>query len=81
LEPKVFKLLETSHLNVNDKIVSERLFCYLQAMKPPKPELINQSGRHKANKIVTYSYTFAQISLPFAHIIRALDNKMRKINE
>ncbi len=69
---------EASKLDLDDKLVCESLFLFVQGIKNIKFSVINLSGRHKAQEATTKSFTYAEISKPFEHIIHAIENRNKK---
>jgi len=71
-------LKDTSKLDLDDKLVCEALFLFVQGIKNLKFSVINLSGRHKAQEATTKSFTYAEISKPFEHVIHAIENRNKK---
>ena len=82
LTPKEYRISKASALNLGDTLKALKISVLLEGIRPPKGkdfELVNESGRHKAQKYVSQSYTHAVIVVPFSHIQHALDNSIRVI--
>lgn len=62
LTPKNAIVNSHSHLDLDIKLECENLFVAVNKIKPYKYDLINHSGRHKAQQMVTEEFTFAKIS-------------------
>jgi len=62
LSPKKPKFNELSNLNKADKLECDNLFVAVNKNKPYSPDLINHSGRHKAQTFTTKEYTMARIT-------------------
>jgi hypothetical protein len=72
LDPKNAILNTNSHLDLNVKLECENLFIAVNIKKPYKLNLINHSGRHKAQEMITDEYTFAKISKQISGIPQAI---------
>ena len=68
LDPKQAFCNVNSSLDLNDKLEAEDIFLAINTTKNIKVELINHSGRHKAQTFATEHYTFAKISKQFPNI-------------
>ncbi|WP_296687346.1 hypothetical protein [Flavobacterium sp.] len=68
LDPKEAYHNIHSCLDLNDKLESEDIFLAINCKKSPKIELINHTGRHKAQACNTSEYTFAKVSKQFPNI-------------
>ena len=66
--PKEHKYKKTSQLNAGDKFECEELFLAVNTHKALKIEIVNYTGRHKAQVTNTDHYTFAEISRQFPNI-------------
>jgi hypothetical protein len=62
LNPKNAVVNSNSHLDLNIKLECENLFVAVNKIKPYKYDVINHSGRHKAQQMITGEFTFAKIS-------------------
>lgn len=78
LNPKVSKCNPNSKLNLGDKLDCESLFVLITGFFKADPETINHSGRHKAQKVSTKKFTYAEITRPFEHIANAAEKKKLK---
>ena len=81
LEPKKPSYNENSSLNLNDKLESEDIFLAVNCKKSIKVELLNYSGRHKAQTFTTEHFTFAKISKQFPNIAQLNPQKTIDILE
>lgn len=79
LNPKKYKCKNTSNLNLSDKLKSEKLYVLVAGATKLKDELKNQTHRHKAQKYISKSFTFAEISKPFHSIINAIENRNKSL--
>jgi len=75
LNPLEFLKCNTSKLKLDDCLVAEDLFFFTKGYKKLRISLINESGRHKAQTTDTSSYTYAEITKPFEHIMKALHQR------
>ena len=71
LNPKSPIINKNSHLDIDVKLECENLFIAVNVKKPYKLDLINHSGRHKAQEMITDQYTFAKISKQIFNIPQA----------
>jgi len=62
-----------AYVNLGDNISGENITVYVNSIKPQKIEVINHTGRHKAQKTETNCFTYAEISLQF-HNIKVLND-------
>lgn len=62
LSPKISKYCYESKLDLNDILESDSLHVIVNKTKPYSVDLINHSGRHKAQTFTTKEFTFAKIS-------------------
>lgn len=76
LDPKKAKYKTTSNLNLNDLLECEDLYFLMHTMKPLKIEIINKSGRHKAQKGVTKCFTYAEITQQFPNIPQKIEKQL-----
>lgn len=72
LDPKNAIVNSNSHLDLNIKLECENLFVAVNKNKPYKFDLINHSGRHKAQQMITGEYTFVKISKQIHSIPQAI---------
>lgn len=75
VDPKKWRIKKTSHLNSGDSLQCEKLYVLVLGISKLKPKLITHSGRHKAEEYNSKSFSYAEITLSFAHIIHALENR------
>ena len=68
LIPKTPKINQNSYLDIGTKVECENLFIAVCKLKPYKIDVINHSGRHKAQVIMTNEFTFAKISKQISNI-------------
>jgi hypothetical protein len=72
LDPKNAVVNSNSHLDLNVKLECENLYIAINKTKPYKYDLVNHSGRHKAQQMVTNEFTFAKISKQIPNIPQAI---------
>lgn len=75
LDPKEFKVYVGSHLNLNDTLKAETLYAYTTYLKRVKTEVVNYTGRHKANVACIYGFTLAQIRYPLENVLNAIQKR------
>jgi len=68
LTPKEPIINKNSYLDINTKVECESLFVAVCKAKPYKIDVINHSGRHKAQYMKTDEFTFAKISKQLVNI-------------
>jgi hypothetical protein len=68
LNPKKPIINLNSRLNIGDSIKAEEIVILLNNLRTLKIEVINLSGRHKAQKTETNCYTHAEITMQFPQI-------------
>lgn len=73
LNPKNPLYKETSHLDHGDKLKGLCIVVYVKKITQIKVELINNTGRHKAQKAYSNDYTFAEITEIFPTIKKLKD--------
>jgi HD superfamily phosphohydrolase len=71
LEPKKAIYNDNSHLETNDSIKAEDILVIIDDIIPKDNKVINKSGRHKAQNVVTNCYTYAEITKQF-HFIKEI---------
>jgi hypothetical protein len=71
LIPKEAKVNQNSYLDISSKVECESLFVAVCKNKPYKLDVINHSGRHKAQYMKTDEFTFAKISKQLNNIPQA----------
>jgi hypothetical protein len=77
LSPKKAKINEASHLNLNDKLSANSLYCLVKGIKPiTKTKIGGHTGRHSTQFMKTDDFTFSEISKPFLHIQNALEKRI-----
>lgn len=83
LSPKKYKISEESHLDLNDKLKANSLYCLVKGIRPlPKTKIGGHSGRHSSQNIKTNDFTFSEITKPFLHIQKAIEKRtIKKIEE
>jgi len=75
--PKKHKYKETSQLNAGDKLECEDLFVAINTHRSLKIELVNHTGRHKAQVTNTDNYTFAEITRQFPNLpVREIQSQL-----
>ena len=79
LNPKRAYCNHNSALDINDKLESEDIFLAVNTNKSIKVELLNHTGRHKAQTFTTEHFTFAKISKQFPNIAQL--NPQKTIQE
>lgn len=73
LDPKEGVYSKESNLNLGDKIRSESFYVLVSGNKRlRKKKKGGQSGRHNSQIIKPRTYTFAEITKPFNHILHSL---------
>lgn len=76
LNPKVALKKETSHLDLGDSIRAERFYILVKGIRRLRINKVGGfTGRHSTGRMVTSSYTFAEISKPFQNIINSIENR------
>lgn len=75
LNPKAFKIKITSNLDLGAILSAESIFFLTSRLKPLKLNVVNESGRHKANKGVVEGFTFAEIKYPMENVLNAMAKK------
>jgi len=73
LNDKTKKAHISSYVDLGDKIMGENLALYVKTVKSLKIEVVNYTGRHKAQQTSTDCHTFAEVTLQF-HNIRVLND-------
>lgn len=68
LNPKEPIINKNSYLDIDVKVECESLFVAVCKSKPYKIDVINHSGRHKAQYMKTDEFTFAKISKQLVNI-------------
>ncbi|MCU0390881.1 MAG: hypothetical protein MUE81_07170 [Thermoflexibacter sp.] len=81
LSPKKAILKESSKLDLGTKLVCLKLFFLVRGKKPITADVINNSGRHKAQLIATKDFTYAEITQPFAQIANAIKKRIEEDNK
>ena len=83
LNPKVAIINKFfSHLDLNDQLYSESLYCLIKGIKPlPISKKSNFSGRHSVQLMNSNVYTFSEISRPFANIQGAIDKRIAAVKK
>lgn len=62
LSPKLPNYCNESNLNANDLLECDSLFVAIKKETPYVPDVINLTGRHKAQMFISKEYTFAKIT-------------------
>jgi hypothetical protein len=75
LKPKTYIYSELSRLNLDDTLKSEKLIV-LVPIRLIFDKIGGHSGRHSAQSVHTGCFTFAEITLPFDHLIHAISNRI-----
>ena len=68
LTPKKAIYNINSRLDIGDKLECENLFVAVNKNKPYTPDVINKSGRHKAQIFKTREYTMAKVTRQILNI-------------
>ncbi|MEI7581190.1 hypothetical protein [Runella sp.] len=72
LNPKKFRVKMTSDLDLNTLLSAESIFLFTTKLRPLKLNVVNESGRHKANEGVVDGFTFAEIKYPMENVLNAI---------
>ncbi|MGE0932487.1 hypothetical protein [Peijinzhouia sedimentorum] len=69
ISPKEPKVNENSLLNLDSKLECNKLFVAVKRNKPYRRlSVINFTGKHKAQSLITDEFTFAKITLQLSNI-------------
>lgn len=75
VDPKVTKKHALANLNVDDLLKAESIYALVSSFKKLKADVINESGRHKANYIIVPYFSFAQIKYPLMNVLNSMVNR------
>lgn len=68
-------------LNKGDKIQGESMVAYVKGASTIKREVIDHSGRHNAQRVITRTYTYAILTEPFPNLGTLSDPKQIALKE
>jgi len=63
---------KTSKLKLGDRLEAENIYFLTKGFKKLKVTKIKKSGRHNSQEVNTSVYTYAEITKPFEHIMKAI---------
>lgn len=67
------RVYQNAFVELGDIVSGENIVVYVNSLKSQKVDVINYTGRHKAQKTETSCFTYAEISVQF-HNIRELND-------
>ena len=68
-----FKL--SSDLDLGTRLQAEGIYIITTKLNRIKPDIVNESGRHKASKTTITGYTFAEIKYPLENVINSINKR------
>jgi len=75
LNPKEFKYKISSNLDLGSKLQANGIYLLTTKLKRIKPDIVNESGRHKASKSTIDGFTFAEIKYPLENVLNSINNR------
>lgn len=75
LNPKKFKHKATSDLDLGTKLQADGIYLITSKLKRIKPDIVNETGRHKASKTTINEFTFAEIKIPLENVINSMNKR------
>ncbi len=75
LNPKEFKYKLSSNLDLGSRLQAESIYLITTNLGRIKPNIVNESGRHKASKFNIKAYTFAEIKYPLENVLNSINKR------
>lgn len=75
LNPKEFKYKLSSDLDLGTKLQADGIYLITTKLKRIKPDIVNESGKHKASKTTINAFTFAEIKYPLENVINSMNKR------
>ena len=75
LDPKEYKFKLSSDLDLGTRLQAEGIYIITTKLNRIKPDIVNESGRHKASKTTINGYTFAEIKYPLENVINSINKR------
>ena len=75
LNPKVFKCLVTSNLNLGDKLKAKAIEIFSTKISPARKSVINHTSQHKAETVILKEYSFSLITYPHENVLNSIKKR------
>jgi hypothetical protein len=75
LIPKEFKCKLSSNLDLGTKLQADGIYLITTKLKRIKPDIVNESGRHKASRATINAFTYAEIKYPLENVINSMNKR------